>query len=354
MDPQSLLNLLYSFLGFHPTRIKTFAELILAVIKTKSVAVKEMALHISSEGHLNAKIKKIERFLLHQDIDFIVIGKMIIKLLHLSSSVKIAIDRTNWQFGKKDINFFVAAVVYGNISIPIAWLLLNKKGNSCTQERKQLIEDILKIIPKEKIEIILADREFIGEEWFSYLNTSNLSFAIRVKRNERIKHQNGGKMKLGKYFSKMQAREIEAVETAIYDVKIKMTCLQLESEQLFIASNVVIGDEALLTYRRRWSIERSFRSLKTSGFNIEDTHITDLKKLGKLFAIVSMSLAICLIAGQIKNEIKPIKTKKHGRKLFSLFTYGIDWLKDYFCSIDNDSFETLFLALKRRFYQACQ
>ena len=81
-------------------------------------------------------------------------GKIIIKLLCISGRVKIAIDRTNWQFGKSNLNFFVAAVVFGNISLPIAWLLLDKKGNSSTDERKKLIEQILEIIPKEVIELI--------------------------------------------------------------------------------------------------------------------------------------------------------------------------------------------------------
>ena len=40
-----------------------------------------------------------------------------------------------------------------------------------------------------------------------------------------------------------------------------------------------MGQEALTMYKKRWSIERTFKSLKTSGFNIEDTHITDPNKL---------------------------------------------------------------------------
>jgi hypothetical protein len=84
------------------------------------------------------------------------------------------------------LNFFVATIVYGNISIPIAWLLLDKKGNSSTNERKKLIEQILTIIPKEMIEVILADREFIGEEWLQYLGgTQKLPFAIRLKKTRR-------------------------------------------------------------------------------------------------------------------------------------------------------------------------
>ncbi|GFQ79391.1 IS4 family transposase [Trichonephila clavata] len=212
---------------------------------------------------------------------FISLGKIIVKLLCLTGKISLAIDRTSWQFGIKNLIFFVATIVYGNISIPIAWLLLDKKGNSSTNERKKLIEQILTIIPKEMIELILADREFVGEEWLQYMGgIQKLPFAIRLRKNEKVKHLNGGKMKLNKCFADMQMGDTKTIESKIYNgMAIKITCLQLEREQLFIASNVLIGECALLAYKQRWSIERSFLSLKSSGFNIEDTHITDQKKL---------------------------------------------------------------------------
>jgi transposase len=344
------------FLDWHPARIKTFAELICAVVRAKTVRIKELALYVASKGDLHAKIVKVERLLLKQNMCFISLGKIIVKLLCLKGKINIAIDRTNWQFGIKNLNFFVATIVYGNISIPVAWLLLDKKGNSSTDERKKLIERILEIIPKEMIETILADREFVGEEWLEYLGEAQkLPFAIRVKKNEKIRHFNGGKMKLKKYFANMQICETRTIETKIYDsITIKITCLQLEREQLFVASNVLIGEQALLAYQQRWSIERSFLSLKTSGFNIEDTHMTDQKKLEKLFAITSLSLAICVVAGEIKNKIYPIKIKKHGRKLYSLFTYGFDWLKDYFCNPQNGKLSNLLTLLRGQFIQAFQ
>jgi len=350
MDNQSLCNILYIFLDWHPARIRTFADLIWGVVKAKTVKIKELAMHVSSQGNLHAKIIRVERLLLKQDINLVCFGKIILKLLKSEGKLKLAIDRTNWQFGEKNLNFFVAAVIYGNISIPIAWLLLDKKGNSSTDERKKLIEKILKILPKDRIEIILADREFIGEEWLKYLSSEELPFAIRVKKIERFKHKHGGRLQLGKFFGDMQVGASKAIEAKFYEseILVKITCLQLEREQLFIVSNVVVGGAALILYKQRWSIERTFKSLKTAGFNLEDTHITNLKKLEKLFAVASLALAICVIAGEIKNNIKAIKTKNHGYKAVSLFTYGFDWLKDYFSNMQNMSLNMMFELIRER------
>lgn len=356
MDTQSLYNILYIFLDWHPARIKTFAELIWGLVKSRTVRIKDLAMHVSSKGNLHAKIMKVERLFLEQVIDFINIGKIIMKLIVREETFKIVIDRTNWEFGVNNLNFFVAAIVYDNISIPIAWLLLDKKGNSSTTERQKLIERILEIIPNKMIEVILADREFIGEEWLEYLGKNQkLPFAIRVRKNEKIKHFNGGKMKLNKYFANMQIGETKTVDTKIYNsITVKITCLQLEREQLFVVSNILIGEQALLAYKQRWSIERSFKSIKTSGFNIEDTHMSDQKKLEKLFAIVSLSLTICVIAGEIKNKIYPIKIKNHGRKLYSLFTYGFDWLRDYFYNSQSEILAMFFTLLRAQITQPPQ
>ena len=347
MDNQLLYSILYTFFAWHPARIKTFVDLILAVVKSRTVKIKELAVYIETKGKIRGKISKIERFFLKQEIDLLCVGKIIFKLLKLEAKVKIAIDRTNWQFGKRNLNFFVAAIIYENISIPIAWLLLDKKGNSSTEERKELIEKILKILEKKDIEIIVADREFVGKEWLDYLVNKDLPFAVRVKKNELIRHKNGGLMQLGKFFKGMKLEENKSLETKIYDrkIKVKISCLQLKNEQLFIASNTIIAKEALAAYKQRWGIERTFKSLKTSGFNLEDTHITNLKKLEKLFAVVSTALTICVIAGEIKHHIKAIKIKKHGYRACSLFTYGFDWLKEYFANSCNQDLRFMFELL---------
>ena len=51
MDDQSLL---YIFLDWHAARIRTFADLIWGVVKVRTI--KELAMHVSSQGNLHAKI----------------------------------------------------------------------------------------------------------------------------------------------------------------------------------------------------------------------------------------------------------------------------------------------------------
>ena len=67
-----------------------------------------------------------------------------------------------------------------------------------------------------------------------------------------------------------------------------------------------------------------FRAMKSSGFNHEDTHLTDLQRISKLLTVVAIAFVWAYLAGIDKHcNIKPIKVKKHGRRAYSFFKYGL-------------------------------
>jgi hypothetical protein len=82
-------------------------------------------------------------------------------------------------------------------------------------------------------------------------------------------------------------------------------------------------------YKERWQIETLFRWLNTSGFNLEDTHVTELYKLEKLILLIMLSFEWCYkIRDFIDSEIKSIAFKTHGGRAKSVFKYGLDYLSE--------------------------
>ncbi len=73
------------------------------------------------------------------------------------------------------------AIVYRGIAIPILWTLLNKRGNSDTKERIAFIQRFIPIVGKDRIVNVFADREFIGEQWFTCLIEQAITLCLRVK-----------------------------------------------------------------------------------------------------------------------------------------------------------------------------
>ena len=77
------------------------------------------------------------------------------------------------------------AVAYKGVAIPLYWPLLEKRGNSNTEERITLLNRFINTFGIDKIDYFTADREFRGGEWFGYLN----------RRGEVLLPLKGGKWK---------------------------------------------------------------------------------------------------------------------------------------------------------------
>ena len=88
-------------------------------------------------------------------------------------------------------------------------------------------------------------------------------------------------------------------------------------------------EQALEYYSKRWQIETLFRCFKTSGFNLEETHRTELYKLEKLTLLVMVAFVWCYKIGDfIDSQIKTITIKTHGRRAKSVFKYGLEYLSE--------------------------
>jgi hypothetical protein len=90
------------------------------------------------------------------------------------------------------------------------------------------------------------------------------------------------------------------------------------------ACRLIRPHRALASYHQRWTIETLFANLKTKGFNLEDTHITDPEKLSTLLAL---TVTLCVETGVAEARLRPIHIKKHGRRAWSLFALGVGVLR---------------------------
>jgi hypothetical protein len=86
------------------------------------------------------------------------------------------LDRTNWKFGKKDINFLVLAAKVGSVTFPLFFSLLDHQGRSDFEQRQTLLEKFRKTFGFQFIRSFTADREFIGKEWIQYLCDHDIPF----------------------------------------------------------------------------------------------------------------------------------------------------------------------------------
>lgn len=71
------------------------------------------------------------------------VSKLIFNLLPKKENLTLIMDRTNWKFGEVNINILMIGISYKNVAIPLIFKMLDKQGNSHTEERIALIEKFI-------------------------------------------------------------------------------------------------------------------------------------------------------------------------------------------------------------------
>ena len=251
--------------------------------------------------------------------------------------LSLTIDRTNWQWGKININFLMVGVVYKRMAIPLLWVLLPKKGNSNSSERIQLMKRLLKYVPKTRIKNLLCDREFVGHEWLNWLLVMKIPFKIRVKDNYLTLTSGGKETTIEALFYDLPAGQKKIIgkrPITNHGVKVYLTGSRLVSGELMVVVSNGSEEDAIECYCERWEIETLFQNLKGRGFDFEATHIICLEKLSALMSLTAIAACWCIRTGEWRIEQgELIRLKKHGRPSISLFRHGLDWLGDVFSGI---------------------
>jgi Transposase DDE domain len=307
-----------------------------------------------SNAKVSSSYRRMQRFIADfQLIDFNDVAWFIMRLFgFLDSQYDLTFDRTNWQWGKRDINILMLAVVYKGIAIPVYWILLNKKGNSSTRERIALLSRFITQFGKGNIRKFLADREFVGKRWFAWLKSENINFAIRIKKNSQVKNSRGVFVDVQDLFRHVKKGE-ELILKGSYQVtesEVFLSALRLEDNELLIIATGDFCLDAVENYGKRWQIETLFSCLKSRGFNFEDTHVTDRNRIKRLLVVAVIAFCWAHRVGEWQHEhITPIKAKKHKRLSQSIFRVGLDVISEaLFKSFHNpkSNINTLILHLK--------
>ena len=215
---------------------------------------------------------------------------------------------------------------------PPFWHFLSDKnsGNSDYIDRVDLMECFLAIFDKTRIEVLTADREFIGKEWLTWLKDNQIAYVFRVKENgQYISNARGQMVKIQELFHPLAiGSHVSLFQRRIGKKGEKHNVVGIRSNKGELA--VLIHSDEIKNpaeiYSKRWAIETMFKAFKSSGFNCEATHITNELRLDTLMQIMSIAFCLAYQTGEITVLEKPVIIKKHGYRQNSIFRIGLDAL----------------------------
>lgn len=311
-------------INLHKSRLECLSMLMLGMVEARTVNLKAVVGEVQSWVKEDSVYRRAQRFFSEIEFDGLLFTRLMVKLVAKERYI-VCIDRTNWKLGKLNINILMIAVADDGIAIPIAFVLLGKTGNSNTLERTTLLEQVLKVIGSEQIEVLLADREFIGQAWFKFLDKHTIPFAIRIRENSLADEW----FRLSHFFTKLNVSQTKQLQHRykICGCNLAVAATKSPDKQLVIIVTNRKPTWALKIYAQRWHIESLFKALKSSGFKLEATHLTDTRRLSTLVAVVSLAFLWALKVGDWLHQQKPIRLKSHGRREKSRFRRGLDFIR---------------------------
>ena len=251
----------------------------------------------------------------------------------------LVLDGTEWEIGSESVQLLTLCILWGGVCIPIWWEDLEKVGHSSQEERKLLITNALKRYSLRGM-VLLADREYIGQEWFEFLRSQGIGFVIRLKasiyheqvnacgglRQSHLKRKASAK-KPGQWVDK----EIQWNGYSYRYIIAKNLKTDPNEPLIYLLTTLPRAQSALDAYRLRWKIETCFKHLKTNGFDLEAMNVKGKAKRNLMMAVVVFLYVIAVQEGyfaieQTKYSKKNYKTfKKSGLTTLSVsfFRKGI-------------------------------
>lgn len=352
-DMRLLERTLAATVPLNKARRNFLAKFVVALIRVKTVNLAEVAPAFAGRAQPESSYKRIQRFLRSFELPYAAVALALLRQSGVPAPYVLTLDRTEWQLGAVWLNVLVVGVAHQGVALPVLWRVLPKKGCASTEEKLEIVGRCVRLFGARHLAFLAADREFADRELFGYLRSQRIDFRIRVKRNALVRNGRGQVVQAWRLFRSQRMGVGLALPTLrkCWGMELHLTGLRLRSGEYVIVAAPRVATDALSDYGRRWEIETMFGCLKTRGFRLEETHVTDPARLEKLMALLALTFCWAVVVGEWLAAQRPLQVKKHGRRWKSLFRHGLDYLRRILCDLESRTkraqFRRVILLLSR-------
>jgi len=302
--------------------------LVEGMIKSRSVVFSELADKIGKPIKTSSIERRIQDFFKKVSFNYEGLAKFFLSFCH-HGKLCLSVDRTEWDFGKTQVNILCVAVSVGKMGLPLYFEMLdNNSGNSGHADRTELLKKLIGVIGAESIGMLVMDREFVGWKWLTWLRQSNIPFCVRVPSNHKITLPDGSRKTARQLLG--NDRKVFMEDVFVDNVRVGLSLSYGSDGELLYLIGTAKPSELRAWYRRRWPIEVIFQALKGRGFNIRKSCLRSIAKYRKLFAVVCMAYAICWATGIEDGRKNPVRRKKHGYPQYSVFRRGLNLMRQFY------------------------
>ena len=322
----SLNVILRDRLVWREQRVDTFLWLLCGLIDQGTVRLWRLASSMPTRAKPSSTLRRLERFFASRTICAKWRAQLCWDLMGRPKCCDLIFDRTQWRIGKKDVNILVLAVSTSRFTLPLFWMFFDHRGTCSAHDCAKLLDQFIGLFGKLCIREVLADREFGHGPMVDMLLKHDVNFTIRVKSDNYVLTNEGRTYKLASLCRNkrhsMRSKKQFRLKQQTHRGSIFIACSfkHVKADRVAARTNSKPDQMILITtnrpkkaverYRKRWKIETMFADLKSRGFNLENSRMTEPKKLDVLLSLVAIAYVwVCATVG--RKHIK-VQIKGHG------------------------------------------
>lgn len=311
----------------------------------RRVSIERLAMLFAQPILFESRRKNIQRFLnlpilSAETLWFPIVLEWIQRHFQRQAQLCLVIDRTQWS----KQNVLMVSVLYQKQTIPVYWVMLNKRGQSNLAEQQAVLTPVFNLLADYDL-VLLADREFHGVPFASWLMQQSITFVLRLPKSTTVQVTDQSQFErldalplepgMSQFEVQIQVTQTQGFGKFNLVTRWKRTYRDSATDQLwYLLTNLEDADTALHLYRKRFRIEPMFRNYKRGGYDLEACH-ANAKRTSALLVLIAIAYTISLDQGRRirAKSVHPyvVRPKEPHRYLnrhtnFWLGLYGQVWL----------------------------
>lgn len=213
------------------------------------------------------------------------------------------IDRTQWT----KHNVLMVSVLYKKQTVPLNWVLLDKRGQSNLAEQQAVLTPVFELLSDYE-RVLLADREFHGVPFASWLMEQSIPFVLRLPKSTTVQLTDQSEFErldelplepgMSQFEVQIQVTQTQGFGKFNLVTRWKRTYRDSDTNQIwYLLTNLEDAETALHLYRKRFRIEPMFRNYKQGGYDLEACH-ANAKRTTALLVLIAIAYTISLDQGK--------------------------------------------------------
>ncbi len=124
----TLRNTLRPHLGLSKDRLETLALIVVAMVSARTVNLSHHAAERPGSTLVASTYRRLQRFFQYVRLGQDWSAPLAARLAGLTGSWYLALDRTQWRIGSREVNFLVLAAVTRRFRVPLMWTVIPGAG----------------------------------------------------------------------------------------------------------------------------------------------------------------------------------------------------------------------------------